>query len=298
MNIYGAYAGGQAGGFSGVGNGNSTGILQHEMGHALSLPHWGDNPAYPYKGDMYGIPAPATYNGTHAGPTWAFHLFNRRFINCVVQRADRNPGTYRADPMQGGGVGDQDSGYAMRHFSDYSVIKMQDYLEGHVVVWNESLNSYASWNNAAGNYSTPVANNGVQYPVVRDVQVVSVMAAVSAVTPQANLVYPPIGPYEAGLITLFDPAVAADRTKADSIFCPTGGCDVSLRVTQGGSTKTYMLPIALDTAADPFSGASFQTRALNLPASRGTVTKIEMLSTPDAEKSGLPVKPVVLDTWQ
>ncbi|MDY7574166.1 M66 family metalloprotease [Actimicrobium sp. CCI2.3] len=298
-NIYGAFAGGQAGGFAGVGNGNSLGILNHELGHALSLPHWGDNAAYPYKGDMYGIAAPASYKGTHAGPTWAFDLSSEAFIPCTVQAnaVGGVVGTYKKDPMQGGGVGDQESGYLMRHFSDYSVKQMQNYLEGHVVVWNDKLKSYASWNDTAGDYTTLVANNGVQYPIVRDVQVISVMAGVSAVTPQANLVYPPIGPYEAGLIRLFDPTVEADRIQADAIFCPTDGCDVSLRVTQGGITKIYMLPIALDTAAYKFSPASFQTRAINLPASDGTVTRIEMLSTPNAEKNGLPDSPVVLDTW-
>ncbi|MCU0610068.1 MAG: M66 family metalloprotease, partial [Chitinispirillaceae bacterium] len=300
MNIYGAFAGGQAGGFSGVGAGNSLGILNHEAGHSFSLPHWGDNVAYPYKGDMFGIPAPAIYNKTHAGPAWAFDLPGRRFIPCTVQPNSVGgvAGTYKGDPMQGGGVGDQEKGYLMRHFSDYSVSKMQSYLEGHIVVWNDSLKSYASWNDAAGDYVTKVTNNGVQYPVVRDVEVISVMAGVSAVTPQANLVYPPIGPYEAGLITLFDPTIAADRLKADSILCPTGGCDVSLKVTQGGKIKTYMLPIALDTLADPFAAGSFQTRAVNLPASGGTVTKVEMLSTPDAEKNGVPAAPKVLDTWQ
>lgn len=57
MNIYNANAGGQAGGFAGVGNGTSEGILHHELGHALSLPHWGDSSAYPYKGDMHRIQA-------------------------------------------------------------------------------------------------------------------------------------------------------------------------------------------------------------------------------------------------
>lgn len=47
VNIYGVPSGGQAGGFGGVGNGQRLGILHHELGHALSLPHWGDNADYP-----------------------------------------------------------------------------------------------------------------------------------------------------------------------------------------------------------------------------------------------------------
>ncbi len=299
LNIYGASAGGQAGGFGGVGNGTSQGILNHELGHALSLPHWGDNAQYPYKGDMYGIKAPSIYNLTHAGPTWAFDLLHDRFLPPTVQ-ADAVggvPATYKADPMQGGGTGDQEKEYIFRHFSDYSMTKMRNYLESHVVVWNASLNSYASWNDAAGSYTTVVSNDGVQYALQRNVSVISVMAAVSAATAKATMVYPPIGPYVAGQITLFDPRVLADRTSADSLYCPVGGCDVSLRIVQGGKQKIYMLPIVWDAASDPLSTASLSTRALNLPAKDGTVTSIDLLSSPDAEKVGLPASPPVLSTW-
>ena len=85
INIIGVSAGGQAGGFDGVGA-VSRGILNHELGHALSLPHWGDNSSYPYKGEMYGIePQPGVYNGTHVGPTWAFDLPSMTFIPPTVQ---------------------------------------------------------------------------------------------------------------------------------------------------------------------------------------------------------------------
>ena len=53
INILGVRAGGQADGFDGVGYGGSLGILNHELGHAFSLPHWGTSgPGYPYRGDM------------------------------------------------------------------------------------------------------------------------------------------------------------------------------------------------------------------------------------------------------
>ena len=148
-NIYGANAGGQAGGFAGVGNGTSAGILHHELGHALSLPHWGDSATYPYKGDMHGILAPDDYNGTHAGPVWGYDLRTQTFIPPTVQPgnvSNKPLGTYKVDPMQGGGTGWQEPPFLMNHFSDYSVFKMREYLHGHVLVWNPSLNSYASWN--------------------------------------------------------------------------------------------------------------------------------------------------------
>ena len=301
LNVYNAFAGGQAGGFAGVGSGTSVGILHHELGHALSLPHWGDNAAYPYKGDMHGIQAPSNYNETHAGPAWAFHLPTRAFIPPTVQAGNEGGkpvGTYKVDPMQGGGTGWQEPAYLMNHFSDYSVNQMRSYLQGHVVVWNSTLNSYAQWNQATGGYTTTVSNNGVQFPTTRDASVISILASVSGSNPGINMVYPPIGPYTSGLIRLFDPTVAADRTAATNTnFAPSSGCDYCVRVLQGGVSKTYMLAASNLTSVDPFDEASLITEAINLPASGGAVTKIELLSTPNVEDVGLPANPTVLYTW-
>jgi autotransporter-associated beta strand protein len=300
LNVYNAFAGGQAGGFAGVGSGTNVGILHHELGHALSLPHWGDHAAYPYKGAMHGIPAPSNYNGTHAGPAWAFHLPTRAFIPPTVQANNvggNTAGTYKVDPMQGGGTGYQEPAYLLNHFSDYSVNQMRSYLQSHVVVWNAALNSWAAWNQTAGDYTTTVSNNGVQFPTTRDVSVISILASVSGANPAINMVYPPIGPYTSGLIRLFDPTVAADRTAAQSIFAPTNGCDYCVRVVQGGVTKTYMLAASNLSTADPFAESSLITEAVNLPASGGAVTKIELLSTPNVEDVGLPANPTVLSTW-
>ena len=303
LNIYNAggnTAGGEAGGFSGVGLGTSEGILHHELGHALSLPHWGDNAAYPYKGSLYGITAPNIYNGTHAGPAWAFSLPTKAFIPCTTQTGNaggKPVGTYKADPMQGGGTGYQEPAYLLNHFSDYSVDKMRTYLQSQVVVWNSTLNSWAQWNQTTGDYTTTISNNGVQFPTTRDTQVISIMASMSGANPAVNMVYPPIGPYTSGMIRLFDPTVAADRTAAQSIFSPTSGSDYCVRVVQGGVTKTYMLAASALTSPALTDPASLETEAINLPASGGTVTKIELLSTPNVEDVGLPANPTVLYTW-
>jgi len=300
INIYGPNAGGQAGGFSGVGNGTSAGILHHELGHALSLPHWGTSTAYPYKGAMHGIDQPSPTNDTHAGPAWAFDLPSRAFIPPTVQPTtvgSHTLGTYKVDPMQGGGTGWQEPPFLMNHFSDYSVNQMRNYLEGHVLIWNETLGSYAAWNQTTAGYTSTVSNNGVSYPLERDVNVITVMASISGASPGVNMVYPPIGPYVGGLIKLFDPSVAADRTSAQSIFAPVGGCDVSLRILQGGIEKTYMLAAPWEPGVDPLSGGSLKTEAVNLRASDGPVMRVEMLLTPDAQINGLPANPQVLYTW-
>lgn len=300
-NIYGVGAGGQAGGFAGVGNGNNVGILHHELGHALSLPHWGRNANYPYKGDMLGIKAPNIFNDTHAGPTWAFDLRARRFIPPTVQGnavpGNSIVGTYKADPMQGGGSGDQEQGYILRHFSDYSVRQMRNYLQGHVLVWNPAINRYASWDQNSGSYTKTVENNGVSYAVERDVEVISVMVSISASSPDVNMIYPPIGPYKAGLIDLFEPSKAVDRQVAGNVFCPNTGCDLSLRVFQAGGSKTYMLAASWNPSISPTDRAALNTQAINLRASKGDVKYVELLLTPDAEKNGVPNKPVVLATW-
>lgn len=303
LNKYNVANEGVAGGFSGVGTGNagSVGILHHELGHALSLPHWGDSSAYPYKGAMDGIQPPAVYNETHAGPVWAFHLPTRAYIPCTIQSNNASgapAGTYKQDPMQGGGTGHQESGYIFNHFSDYSVRQMRDYLQNTVVVWNEALGSYAKWNNTTKGYTTLLTNNGIQYPLLRDQSVISIIASVSGASPDVCMVYPPIGPYTTGLIRLFDPTNAADRAAAVSTgFSPAGGSDVCLRVTQGGNTRTYMLAASYDTGADPLSAGSLFTEGINLPAADGSITRVELLLTPDAQVNGLPANPQVLYTW-
>jgi hypothetical protein len=248
---------------------------------------------------MYGIKAPTECYGIHVGPVWAYYLYKQAFIPPTVQpNAVGGPvGTYKRDPMCGGGQGDQEKGYLMRHYSDYSVLQMRKYLEGHVVVWNAGLNGYASWDSSTASYSKKVTNNGVQYPTTRDASVISVMASISGASPDVNMVYPAIGPYTAGLIQLFDPTNATRRQEAASIFCPSAVCEVTVRVTQGGTTKHYMLAASWDTAADPLSNKALQTKAVNLPASAGAVTKVDLLLTPDAEKNGLPSNPKVLYTW-
>ena len=305
LNVYGAFAGGQAGGYAGVGNGSDIGILHHELGHALSLPHWGDNAAYPYKGAMHGISAPSgVYNGTHAGPAWAFHPPTRAFIPPTVQPGNvggRTVGTYKVDPMQGGGEGYQEPAYLMNHFSDYSVNQMRNYMNSHVVVWNPALNSgngsWAQYNATTGDYTTALTNNGVQFPQQRDAQVISILASMSGAKPSLNMVYPPIGPYTAGLIRLFDPSVAADRTAANSLFAPTNGCDYCVRVVQGGVTKTYMLAASALTSPSLTDTGSLETEAINLPAADGAVTRIELLGTPNVEDVGLPSNPTVFYAW-
>jgi len=286
-------SGGRGADFHGVGQVGQEGYLVHEGGHALSLAHCNQG-HYPYKkGQICGIDV----EKEHVGTTWFFDLNHEKFISPISELK----GTFRKTPMLGGGRGQEKEDWAktnMKFFSDYEVNKMKNYLEKHVAVWNEELQGYASWNAQTNDYTIPIENDGVQYPVERDAKVLSVLISVSAVTEEANIIYPPIGPYTAGLINLFDPRNVTDRVKAQAYFCPPEGCDVSLMIIQGGKKKYVMLPISWDETADPLEKQSFKTRAVNLPARDGNITKVKLLFTPDAEKNGLPTNADVIIKWK
>lgn len=296
INILGVPAGGQAGGFNGVG-GIAPGILHHELGHALGLPHIGQQKDYPYRGEMYGIKPPRVLNEVHVGPTWAFDLPSMTFIPPTVQQTKGRwiAGTYKADPMQGGGEGDQEAPFRLRHFSDYNVHRIQAFLERRVAVRRDG--QYYKWDDATGDYTRKVENDGVTYPIAQDVPVVSVMAAMTLADPDVNMIYPPIGPYRGNLIRTFDPRRAADREAAQRIFGPKGGCDFTLKITQNGQERYYLLPVSATADTDATKLRNLATAAVNLPAQDGPVTAVELLYTPAAQRSGLPARPKVLARW-
>jgi hypothetical protein len=296
INILGVPAGGQAGGFNGVG-GLNPGIMHHELGHALGLPHIGEEKTYPYRGEMYGIQPPKVFNSVHVGPTWAFDLPSRTFIPPTVQRSSARwlAGTYKADPMQGGGSGDQEEPFLLRHFSDYNVYRIQQFLERRVAIPREG--NYYKWDDTTGDYTRKVESDGVNYPIACDLPVISVMAAMATEDADVNMVYPPIGPYRGNLIRTFDPRQTTDRELAQKIFSPKGGCDFTLKIAQGGKERFYLLPASEARETDPSKPGSVVTAAVNLRAEDGSVTSVELLYTPKADQVGLSSAPKVLARW-
>jgi len=297
-------AGGNAWNFGGVGSLSRFPVLHHEMGHVLNVPDMPDEPSFPYVGPMYGI-EPATDGGHHIGPTWSFDPRiglpgapegKPKFIS--PRNSERTlhgkPGQWRKGPMAGGGKGTEPD-QPLAPFSDWSFNVMIHYLENRVVVWNDQLQQYATWNDQTGDYTKVVENDGVSLPIERDVEVYSVLVAICAPTPEeGNFIYPVIGPYVSGLISLFDPSVEADRQAARQAYGPDQRFDVSVRITQGDTVKTVMLPASYDVDADPCELRSLQTRAVNLPIRDGKVSGIELLLTPEADKNGMPADPQVL----
>lgn len=300
LNIYGVpNNGGEAGGLTGVGNGKMQGILLHELGHALGLPHWFGSKQYPYVGTQHGIPSDSETT-PHVGPTWAFDLARHAFIPPTVQErtSKGTPGRYKRDPMAGGGTGDQEKPYVFRHFSDYSVDRIRQTLEKTQVVWDEHAGRYVSWDPETRSYSTPACvRGGPQSPFEDDVDVISVLASASLVTPEGNLVYPPIGPYHAGLLELV-PASAPDGPARARKAGYGEASNVCLRVTQGGKVTTYLRNVSLDPKADPLNAESLKIFALNLPARDGELTQVDLLYTPGVMSSGVAGDSRVLHSWK
>jgi hypothetical protein len=305
VNIANVHAGGFAEDFGGCGSLRRFGVLHHELAHALDVEDLCGTvePLYPYRGPMHGIDK-TTHGGYHVGPTWGYDPRpdlpgaaegKPSFINPVNPTGNEKElaGEWRCSPVRGGG-GPTPDGHTLRMFSDWSVRKMQAFMENRIVLRDEESQSYLSYSCWTERYQSVRKNNGVAYPVEADVEVYSIMVAVSAVTEAANFVYPLIGPYRSGVINTFDPAESDDRRRARRMRDVTEGWDICLRVTQGGTTRTYMMPMTWRPDDDPTSAGSFQTRALNVPVRDGQVTRAELLLTPEAEWNGMPSDPVVL----
>ncbi len=128
--------GGWGGGNSFVGA-DFTGVFLHEMGHALSLPHWGEGsyqvPA-PGEGD-YSYPYGGTTNdGGGRGDTWNYYQNLNEFISPICGLVkNKEFGKERSDAMQrnhwcqefrAAGEGPWDG------FGDFSALSMYHYMVG------------------------------------------------------------------------------------------------------------------------------------------------------------------------
>jgi len=291
INIVGLYCGGQASGYRSCGNLHRHGVIHHELGHTFGLPHWGSKKEYPYKRTMYGE-STGEEAPPNAGPTWAFDVQRRDFL--APRHIVDGKLTWTRDPMHGGGRSNMKN-YMYAHFSDYSMRRIQSRLEDQAAYWNEETGQYAQWNQETGKYDKVIENDGVLFPIERDVDVISLLMSANAAVPDANIIYPPIGPYTAGLIRLFDADSAEDRAKAQAFGYTEDTCNVCLRVTQGGIVRNYLMKVRVSRDDDPMQ--TFHVSAINLPARDGDITQAELLFTPEVIAKGITPEHTVLYTW-
>jgi len=298
VNSAGVHSSGRGGGYVTGNHLHRRGMIFHELGHAYGLPHWMGHKEYPYQRTMYGWNT-GQAGMPNAGPKWGFNLNTREFLppyaitDGKVQRKDGKV-VWIHDPMHGGGRS-RHTNSVYTHYSDYSIHKMQQRIETKGVVWNDATETYAMWNQETGAYDKVVANDGLKLPLVRDTEVISVMATANATVPAANIVYPPIGPYESGLVRLFDANSKADRDAAMKLGYSAKTCNVALRITQRGKATAYLLRIAI-SAKDKHN--AFNVTAINLPAKDGEVTKAELIHCPDVMAKGVTPDSKVLYVWR
>ncbi len=292
LNIHGVPSGGQGGGYQGVGSGTRHGVLIHELGHAFGLPDLvRPTRRYPYWGPMLGIdPYHGGVNTPHVGPTWAFDPVRREFLSPLSDE-----GTFRRDPMGGGGMNREGGEDLFRFFSDVHFSRMRTRIERNQTAWDATAGAYRRWDPETASFSLPAEQDETRPAGADDVEVISLLGSASLVTREANIVYPPIGPYRAGTVRLYDATSAEDRAGARA--AGLANVNLCLRVTQGGRESTYLVDDPLDPAQDPLDPASFHVFAINLRAEEGEVTRVELLHTPGVLDTGLPEDPDVVDRW-
>ncbi len=281
------------GSFKACGKMGGIGYIFHECGHALGLPHCNQG-FFPYKAGTYGG---IVQEKEWVGPNWGFCEWNEKFMSPQFLKDD---GTWKMkkSPMLGGGEGDNESWTNLKYFSDFEVWKMKKNLEEHIVEWDDAEGKWGSWDPLTNAYTNYRENDGVKYSLNGNSDVYSVIINVNPPTPEGNFVYHPVGPYQSGVIRLFDPNNAQDRTDIPNAYNEhIGGFDYTLKIKQGDIVTYAMLPIEHDANFDPLSKKYFTTYAVNVKSSDGEVSKVELLLTPDAEVNGLPAEETIIADW-
>ncbi|OXJ22578.1 peptidase M66 [Burkholderia sp. HI2714] len=313
--------GGLGGGNAGVGDHDYSGVFIHEQGHAFGLPHAADAYAagtYPYVG------------GSVSGSAWGYDQIRREFLDVLMpssaahyagcrvdHQLDSQGRCFKQDPMQGG-AGDQSPGYQFTMFSDFSVARLQAWMEGRILMDALSATGYSKWDTATQRrvpYKPMTDDKGLyginhNLPVVRDTKVSAIVIAFSrANSASASYIYEP-KQFTGNLIRTFDPSNAADlqaitaNTGTFPWYCVASGCDFTLRVTY--SDGSQVLRVLKDgfrewfkaedpepaSAVDPLNAGSFRQWAINVPGDR-LIKKIELLDTPMVWK-GMPQNPKIL----
>ncbi len=271
--------GGWGGGGTFVGP-DFTNIFIHELGHALSLPHWEEeynltNPGseqynYPYGGDFD--------NAGGRNEVWNFIQDSYEFVSPICQETDSEfQGMERSDCMQReapcnetrpSGPGPWDG------FTDFSALSMYRYLMGGAnksgqVNYRGNLvdyhlmeqdgyptvtleNGVRVFNRDVLQPQVPFNENSFKLPGTEQLEtdVYLIYGSAHPTQPQANMVYEPL-PYRGTLLPVLDPTDATtfsllqglEAEDAPSLYDQTR--DLTLRLTYSdGSILHTLVPLA------------------------------------------------------
>ena len=142
--------------------------------------------------------------------------------------------------MCGGGSGDQEQGFLFRMFADFDIHQMQEFLEQELILWDPTQSSYVKWDPSTEDYR-PVPTDSSRLPIQRNIAVYTLLFHASPHNPEANFIFPPLGPYQSSTIQRFDPLDERDRKAAlASSYCQQG-CDFTLRLTRAGQANYYLV---------------------------------------------------------
>ena len=164
-------------------------------------------------------------------------------------------------------------------------------MEDKMLFWDDERQGYYRWNEETKSFSTRVKSDGWNLAEDPFAEVVSVIFSFSGESPEANFVYPPIGPYQAGLLTRFHANEPESREQAKAFGFTDETCNLCARVTQGGNTNTYLLEGMLEDSTD------LACTAINLPAEDGPIAQIDLLLTPEVISKGVAADAQVLYSW-
>lgn len=182
------------------------------------------------------------------------------------------------------------------------------YDGGRVFLDDSSPTGFARWNSLSRSWdpvSPTTESQGINGPdgglaVRRDLPVASVVLTRSnALSAGATKAYPPLE-YVGDAVRTFDPTTSAGRAAIDpdgtdlAWYCRGTGCDYTARVTLAdGTVKHVVLQGAFrpwwqwtsadkPSSVDPLSPDSQRTWVVNVRTGGAKVTRIELLSTPQA----------------
>lgn len=293
--------GGGLGGGTVASGSNTQGTLQHELGHSMGMPHWGDRTGdrgsartrFPYWGTYLNDAGQPLGGGT--GPTPAIETdFAVLPTYCEVDMAQRQ------DPMQR--HGDNHCQGSIDNWSDFSARWIFQHLVGGPTVtgtvteggvdlpfaidghdgrphWTgPGTGTYNRWDNSVGAWVDVTAD--LSLPEQEDVPVYTLYGVA---TMDMGAFYEPLL-YRGNLLRLVDWNDAADLEwqKTVSTACHRG-CDLALRVErEGGERHDYRIQGLLRAADD------WLPWALNVPAEGGPITRLTLLYKPIATNSGGP----------